>query len=124
MARTHKRTERLVARFLGGNRDWKELHDCSVAGAHNRRWIVEVKSQAWPAGPGRLWTVLDAAREQIISAMEREGLTAEDGCYPCVVYWPTHCPHDGSALAYYRDPTTGHWCVSSLSEFRERFIHQ
>lgn len=122
MAKTHKRTERLVAQFLGGTRDWKELHDCSVADAYNRTWIIEVKSQAWPAGPGGLWTILDAARQQVMSAMQREGLTAEDWCYPCVVYWPTRCPHDGSAVAYAPVGAHGQWVVMPLWQFRDWYV--
>lgn len=126
MAKTHKRTEKLVAEYLGcppdehgSRRDWKDLHDLSIDGIGGVTWIIEVKSHRW-GGPGALWTLLDEAYEQCVSAMEREGLSDADWCYPVVVYWPTHCPHDGSALAYLS--IDGVKCIMPLREFRARYI--
>ena len=62
-----KKVETRVARFLFGEaaaRDWKELSDISGDDADGRRWIGEVKSYAWPAGPARLLSILGAALEQ------------------------------------------------------------
>lgn len=124
MALTHKRTERMVAEYLGGTRDWKEDHDCSVEGSHGECWIVECKSHHWRSGPGALWTLLDQAREQVVAAMEREGLTAEDYCFPLVVYWPTYCPQDGSALAYAPVGPGDEWVVMPLRRFRDLYCAQ
>ena len=81
MAKTHKRTEALVAAYLGCEpdehgslRDWKDLHDLSIEGIGGATFVVEVKSHSWRSGPKTLWGLLDDALNQCISAMEREGL--------------------------------------------------
>ena len=121
MARTHKRTERMVAAYLGGSRDWKDRHDCSVPGRHNEAWIIEVKSHAWRSGPSALWTLLDEARTQLAEAMAAQGQSAENYCWPVVVYWPTRCAQDGSALAYAPVGPEGEWVVMPLRRFRDLF---
>ena len=127
MAKTAKRTEQLVADYLGckpdehgSRRDWKELHDLSIDGHGGETWIVEVKSHSWRSGPTTLWRILDEAYDQCVSAMERQGLSEEDWCYPVAVYWPTRCPHDGSALAYLE--VGGQRVIMPLRDFRARYI--
>jgi hypothetical protein len=129
MAKTHKRTEALVAEYLGCPRDehgsrraWKDLHDLRVEGLRDCTFIIEVKSHEWRSGPGSLWTLLDEALDQCVSAMEREGLSEEDWCYPVAVYWPTRCPHDGSAIAYLQ--VDGQRVAMPLREFRARYISE
>ena len=41
MRTTHKRTERMVALYLCGTRDWQELHDCSFEGLQHETWEGE-----------------------------------------------------------------------------------
>jgi len=120
MAKEFKRIERLVAKYLGGDRDWADLHDCSVTGNNEITWVIEVKSEKWVSGPGALWSLLENAKNQLLSAMEREGIHNDDKYAPLVVYWPTYCPHDGSALAYYCINDT--WVVTTLQDFKKQFI--
>ena len=128
MARDGNNTERMVAEYLGctpdaagSRRDWKSRHDLSVVGNDGRRWFIEVKSHKWRSGPKTLWTLLDEAWLQLCEACIAYAQdTGEETSARVVVYWPTSCRRDGSALAYLQ--REGSMVVMPLREFRDRFL--
>jgi hypothetical protein len=97
-----KKAETRVARFLWGpyvTRDWKDDWDLSGPDAEGRTWTGEVKSHAWPAGPGALVKLMRDAFAQAEKHSER--------AFAVVI--PPHCEPE-HALCMFRlvgEPVTG-----------------
>jgi len=107
--RQSKQAENRVARYIWGpqaTRDWKDDHDLSGPDAEGMRWVGEVKSHAWPSGPGAVWGLLLAALRQA----EKHSQTA----FACFI--PPSCQPQ-RALVMYR--SGGRPVVVTLRDFRE-----
>ncbi len=86
--RRSKVAENKVARFFwpGSLRDWTSRWDCSGPDCNDLPVFVEVKSMAWPDGPGALVKLLAGALWQLREA------TADQGPGTRVaVLLPPHC---------------------------------
>lgn len=128
MARTHKRTERLVADYLGclpdpygSRRDWMEPWDLSVLGNDGRRWYLEVKSHQWMPGTKQLRTFLQAAWKQLTLACAKARVQGPRA----VVYRPTRTqgsPPEANMLVYCQ--LAGEMVVMFADDFKARFIER
>lgn len=87
MAVDYKAKEKAVATECDGHwiRDDKWDVETSATVGHVR-WVIEVKSEAMPAGLKKLWTILDDAWTQLTENWRREGRTE---WRRLVVYAPT-----------------------------------
>jgi len=68
----------------GSVRDWKQLWDCSGLGFDGEIIVIEAKSGKWRPGPKSLWSLLQAAYEQLLSAFDHELLCRIHGIDPNV----------------------------------------
>jgi hypothetical protein len=67
-----KHAENRLLRFLTDDnaalRDWKDAWDVQIKSRLDGQiWVVEVKNNSWPAGPGRVWTILSEALDQAMT---------------------------------------------------------
>lgn len=125
MARTHKRTERLIADYLGAEADehgsqraWKDLWDVSPVGNDGRRWYVEVKSETMRGGLANIRQVCEDAWEQLALACAKAGAVGPRA----VVYRPTHTRGIGNSVVYCQ--LAGQMILMWLDDFRARFIER
>ncbi len=113
-----KNVENRVARYLWGDdhlRDWKEDHDVSGPDYCGRTWFVEVKNWAWPAGPKRLWTILDEALTQARSYTDGgPGLE-----YSCSVLVPPRTQIEDALVMYVDYGIPG---IITLRQFKETVL--